>query len=460
VQATQPLLRRWHNWLDLEDQPARTDLVLGKTLTAGLCLVWALSACGGIAPEPSPSSTARATSTPSGSLPTPGVAAATQHPSPSAVGTPQSASPSSQAKDVPPGPRIVEVPVDAIRSVTLPEAFLTENEVNDFDAYGEDAVYVELNGPTAGRGQQVWHVDLASGQVSALNGAARGVVTLFPRISGSDVVWVTAADGPNESVKWKVMHYDLASRVMDVVAQGTNTRLDAGSADTPIVDVDSGMVAYTQEETRRGHPFAEQIVVKRLSDGMTVRTFDSDSSVWDLALSNGDVLFSQGASDQVSTQITDTAVDLSTATSPQPKLIGPTGFQVGLDNQRMVWNGLDQSMAAPGLWTETYSEAAATDVSSGEQSALDRFPAVGDGLVSWDAQYEDWSYLSVWDVTTRQAARMFGFGDVEHTGNTDDFLSSAGGGWLTWTYVEGSRDSFGTQTFSTISLADLRAALE
>jgi hypothetical protein len=427
-----------------------------KRLHASLvALVMTVGGCSNQQPERSPHPLVSA------SVPTPGEKTPLLSTAPSVVPSVTN-SPTERptsAPSGPPGPPIVDLPLSRIRSVTLPAEFRQLNEVNDFDAYGQDAVYVELNGRTAGRGQQVWHVDLANGVVEPLNEPATSVVTLTPRISGTDIVWTADADGPQASVKWRIMHYDLDTRTTNVVAEGVNTRLDGGSADTPTVDVNAGMVAYTEEAPRPGHPMAWRIVIKRLSDGSTVRSFESDSSIWDLSLSNEDVLFSQGTSDQQSQQVTDTAVYLSTAASPDPALIAPAGFSTALDGQRMVWDGLSGSATAPGLWTKTYTDHSSTLISSPLAEAADRFPAAGDGFVSWDEEGADWSYLSVWDSAAARAFRIFGFGDAQHTGNTQIIMSSPAGGSLTWGYETNSRQTFGIQSFSTISLEDLAAAL-
>jgi len=349
-----------------------------------------------------------------------------------------------------------------VRSFVLPAELRSGNEVNDFDAFGTDAVYVELNGATAGRGQQVWLVDLAAGQVEPLNDAQPDVSTLAPRISGDDVVWSADEWRPGGSVAWKIMHYSLSTGMTDVVASGRNTALDGDTADAPAVDVDQGVIAYSVGSPSPAHPLASTIVIKRLADGATVRSVSATSTLFNIALSGTNVLFSQGSSDPKTAEVTETDVYLSTDANPEPTLIAPKAFDVSFAADTMVWSGPPShapSDTSQAIWTATTEMITPVEISEPPAvGIIDLHPAAGDGFASWNEALPAWSYLVVWDRALGHTVRVMGHGDESYSDNTDFFRSAFGDGWLMWTFVTRSMTNPGTQIFEAVRLDDLRAA--
>ena len=334
---------------------------------------------------------------------------------------------------------VLELGHDDVKSLALPEDWLTTHRMGDADGYGPRMVFVERDGRGPLRGQQVFIVDLDAGEWRPLNELRRDVITLDPRISGDDVVWTADRDiGRTGKVAWEIVHHDLSTGVTEVIDQGTNTRLEDGSANTPALDLDDGLVAYAIESPTPDRPWGWTIVIRRLADGAVERRIDTQYSLWDITLDDGNVMYTEGPIEE-DVAAGDAGVKLSTIEHPSPVPVAGSGWDLALDGQRLVWSRVPDTGAYDTMMvlTATVDDMTPIVLSGARQDDFSgRFATAGDGLVAWNESREFWDELATWDSSSDRAVRVVGYDNYElgtDFRTTTNFLASAQGGWLTWT---------------------------
>ena len=333
------------------------------------------------------------------------------------------------------------------------------NSVYDVDSFGSQLVYIDLYGEHGGIGQTVWLIDLATGERRPLNKVQQGVDTLGPRIDGNDVVWSANHTRNDGAVTWQVVHYDLSSGTTSVVADGVNSRKEDGSPSVPLTAVQGGQIAYTVESATADWPYGWKIVVRSLADGAVVREIQTRYSVWYMVIDNGNVLYSEVPPEENGGGAG--GLMLSTVDHPEPVQVADNGSDMSIDGTRIVWSGVDDLVVnAPvvneAVYTATLDDLNPVRLSQPVQGYGGRFPAAGDGLVTWSEPDTAWDDLFVWDSRTNQTYQIAGQHDtLSHRYGT--YLCNIGGGWLTWS-VSLTTDTQLLAEFDGIKTEDLRAA--
>ena len=289
------------------------------------------------------------------------------------------------------------------------------NSVYDVDSFGSQLVYIDLYGQHGGIGQTVWLINLATGERRPLNKVQQGVDTLGPRIDGNDVVWSANHTRNDGAVTWQVVHYDLSSGTTSVVADGVNRRREDGSPSVPLTAVQGGQIAYTVESATADWPYGWKIVVRSLADGAVVREIQTRYSVWYMVIDNGNVLYSEVPPEENGGGAG--GLMLSTVDHPEPVQVADNGSDMSIDGTRIVWSGVDDLVVnAPvvneAVYTATLDDLNPVRLSQPVQGYGGRFPAAGDGLVTWSEPDTAWDDLFVWDSRTNQTYQIAGQHDT------------------------------------------------
>ncbi len=349
---------------------------------------------------------------------------------------------------------------DLVLTYSLPDDYLELNGVYDVDSYGSRIVYIDLYGERGGIGQTVWLVELETGERTALNEVRGRVVVLGPAISGDDVVWSADRNVGSRALEWQIVHHDLATGATRIVDDGINRRFEDGSPSAPATDVDDGLVVYTVESPTDKWPYGWKVLVRHLSNGTLEREIQTRYSVWDLAVDDGNVLYSEVPPSEADGGAP--AVMLSTAANPEPAQVALNGGSLSIDRERLVWAGIpDFVVGAPAIGQEvltaTFSDLSPTRLNGPIDDGFGgRNPAAGDGMVVWNEPAEAWDNLFMWDSESNHSYQIAGHDNtLSHRFST--YLPNIDGGWLTWSVI------FATQThtlvqFSGITTDDLRAA--
>jgi hypothetical protein len=351
-----------------------------------------------------------------------------------------------------------------LKKVTLSPEYRTTNDVLELDGYGPLLVYSEMSSPGAESGQQIWLVDLEAETVRALNEPEDGYSAITPRISGTDIVWTMNDLRRDGSIDWRVVHHDLAADTSQVVAEGRNTRLEEGSANTPAVDVDNGLIAYAVEAGTRQNPFAWRIIIQDLATGSVVREVTTSGSLWGLALDDGNLIYTDVEPDASGTLAG--VVQVSLADDPEPLAVARDGFEVDLDGDRFVWTAwppADEDAPTTGrsVFTATMTDLAPVTLSRPLEVRFGgRAPAIGDGMVSWNESEEEFDNLIVWDAAHDRTFQVVGEQNEFTVFTQQDFLSSIAGGWLAWSVIVNDHRARTTiPTFSGLPVYELRTFL-
>ena len=348
----------------------------------------------------------------------------------------------------------------AVSRFDLPGDYLSLNGVYDIDSFGSRLVYIDQYGAHGGIGQVVWLVDLETGDWRALNDAQGKASALGPCISGEDVVWSADRSVGSSTLEWQIVHHNLATGVTEIVDEGTNRRLEDGSPSAPATDLDAGLVAYTVESATDAWPYGWKIVIRRLSDGVIEREIQTRFSVWDVALDNGNVMYSEVPPAESGGGVG--GLMLSKADHPEPVRVAPNGGDLAIDGRRIVWSGapnlvVGEPVIGQAVFTATFDDLTPHRLSQPvDQSFGGRSPAAGDGMVVWSEPATAWQNLFMWDSHTNQTYQVAGQHDtLAHRYST--YLPNIGGGWLTWS-VTFATDAQTLAQFAGLTLEDLRAA--
>lgn len=263
-------------------------------------------------------------------------------------------------------------------------------------------------------------LDLRDGtSESAVDLGKRGSVFSFDT-DGNELVWFQDLTG-GPDIRWQVRSQDLATGAARTIDEG----LWAGRADS-VVAVDGDLVAYSLGDPRPGDRNGSQIIVGRLSTGEVVRRIASDLAIFDLAISDGNLVFSAGRfTSNPYDQVFDTELFLSTDENPEPCFIVDGAYDVAAQGDQLVW----VAKSYGGLVRATVSEIEQDGGCRAPNALaieLADFPSEGDDLFAWSGYG-----LDLWNPATddvRTLADAYGstaqaFGPI---------LSSIGGGWLAW----------------------------
>jgi hypothetical protein len=188
------------------------------------------------------------------------------------------------------------------------------------------------------------------------------------------------------------MSRDLATSKAVEIASGTNRRLQANSAVPPIVRVDGDRIAYTEEDATTARPFGWKIVVRSLASGRVERTYLTAQSVYAMALSGSDVLYTEGLVDQGVGFMYRTRLMLATPNEPAGAWIADDAFEVAFRGSRFAWDadpGSSQGQLGmaqhPQVMTATVDSRTPVPASYPAAGKIQGsvWPTTGDDLVAW-----------------------------------------------------------------------------
>ncbi len=252
-------------------------------------------------------------------------------------------------------------------------------------------------------------------------------------------------------------------RVLD---HGTNTHPftlpgqgeGCGGPRTPRVSLDGDEIAYTVEETGAATPFATRIEVRTLPAGSLVRSVERPQEVLFVALSGGNVAFTE--SQDASTMPNPTwSVGLSTAAHAVPTVV-VSGTQdpgyiappvIALDGDLLAWQLLNRP--EEGVWIERIGASPVQVVPSRLTCWLGGATAGWVGMGCYPTGYQTDSFMPyqpvVWSAATglRQLAGLPSL--------IVGAAPSLGGGWLT---ADGGSPIEGSGTLIGLSLQGLPTA--
>ena len=252
-------------------------------------------------------------------------------------------------------------------------------------------------------------------------------------------------------------------RVLD---HGTNTHHFAlpgqgegcGGPRTPRVSLDGDQIAYTVEETAAATPFATRIEVRALPAGSLVRSVERPQEVLFVALSGGNVAFTE-SQDASTVGNPRWSVGLSTAAHPVPTVV-VSGAQdpgyvapplIALDGDLLAWQLLNHT--EEGIWTEGLGSSPEQVVPTDLTCRLGGATAGWVGMGCYPTGYQTDSFMPyqpvVWSTATglRQLAGLPSL--------IVGAAPSLGGGWLS---ADGGTPMQDSGTLYGLSLAGLATA--
>jgi len=340
---------------------------------------------------------------------------------------------------------IVELPVDKVRTVRLPDGPYGPIQAHRMAGSGPLLVFDEIGygDDTHTLGRRIWLADLETETLRTIALAAAGDAAWTPAISGDNVVWVEwrYADQTNlkGSLTWRIMTLDLRDGKPRPLVSGVSRRLEGGQGVPPPVQIDGDRLAYAVEDPTPERPLGWKIVLRSLRSGRIEREVRTALSIYSLGLSGTTIAYSEGFVDQALNFKYRTDLMVSAADHPAPIELAKDAFEVAVDGHRIAWvsdpqPSQEQSGLAmhPRILTATLEDLAPVAISHEPDSNPTRgayWPAAGDGLISWaDDQVgatgpNRGRLLVVWSEKSGAAVQL----EPAHTN-----ISALTEGWLLW----------------------------
>jgi hypothetical protein len=334
------------------------------------------------------------------------------------------------------------------------------------DELGEDLrIYeVETWGPRVvfnvanpDRARNLYLVDLVAQSLSVVATAPPSEERVwFPDISGDWVVWTEYHyENPGEEQRgpshWRVLAKRLTGESSEeVIANGTHKRLVglAGGAAPAVARVDGDLIAYAVEAPRPQHADAWSIVVKSLVDGSVVRRIETDRDLYRFELAGGNVVYTEGTTDETLDFKYNTRLMISTVAQPEPSEVGRHAYEVTASGDRFAWVWDEEAgelgsprPITPVIMTATFGEPTGVQASVltqgppppeglGAPLLGGLFPGASDEVVAWHDRQTD----GTWDGELRRVAmfdpRTGRSYQIEPSPNP--VVVAVQGGWVVW----------------------------
>jgi hypothetical protein len=340
---------------------------------------------------------------------------------------------------------IVTIDQEKISTVTLVPGF----QAHRLAASGPLVVFDQIGyGGDAGQGRSILLADLEHQTLETIATARGKDAAWVPDINGQTVVWTewlykdeTQGTG---SLTWRLMSMNLRTHKASEFASGVNRRLEGPSAVPPLVRVDGDRIAYTEEDPAPGRELGWKIIVRSLSSGRVEQTYPTDLSIYSMAMSGPDVVYSEGLVDNDQSFKYKTRLMLATPGTPQGSKIADDAFEVAFRGDRFAWVADPaSSQNQVGMAQHPQVFTAAIDSPEPQPASLPAgprirgsvWPTTGDGLVGWSDDEEtdvpaSPNRLTLWSPT-------MGAYVVEPAHSIVPMLGDEG--WLTW-YDDSSPD--------------------
>ena len=326
----------------------------------------------------------------------------------------------------------------SLKLVRLPEGM----QAHRLAASGSQVVFDEIGyGGDAGQGRSIHLAELASGTTRVIGTAAGADAAWVPDIDGHVVAWTEwhypVLNGGGE-LTWHVISLDLNSGLKSTVASGMNRRLEGPAAIPPLVQVSGDRIAYTIEDPTPDRPFGWKIEIRSLTTGALEREYSTDESIYQMALSGSNVLYSEGLVDQDLNFKYHTRLMLATPSSSRPLHVADDAFEVALDSSRFAWvadvassQGQVGLAQHPRVMTATIDDPTpvAISIDAGPQVRGSVWPSTADGRVVWSDDEQvgpetlPGNYLATW-TPDRPASVLKGVLTIVPL--------LGGSGWISW----------------------------
>lgn len=253
----------------------------------------------------------------------------------------------------------------------------------------------------------VYVADLTTGEVAKIDQAGRNHEILGVDVSSSYIVWLDATYerfnpdaapcGRSGVLTWELRAFNLASGAITVVVSGEDRRLQLCTAWPPQFAIAGDLIAYVEENPTESTPAASRVSVVSLASGDTIRTFDTERGVYDLAFDGTDVVFIDGTYDEELEPfgIIDTQLLWSPADGSPLVHIADDVQNLSLGADRLSWTStVDQYSTM----TTTLGDLDPMQIAPGNRGSS----AWGD-LVAWSTDAPE---LMIWDARTGDSRRV------------------------------------------------------
>jgi hypothetical protein len=367
----------------------------------------------------------------------------------------------------------LSLPAEKIRTLVLDGELGVDFQIHRYSGWGPRVVFDALSEKDA---PNLYLADLERGTLEVAASVTKAQWEVWePDISADWIVWTQYRyDHPashSGALSFQVEAKNLASSTAHEVTSGVHVRLEGGQAIPPLIRVDGDQVVYAVEHTRPGHPLGWRIMLQSLTSGDVERTFDTDLDLYQLDLSEGNVLYSEGQADLEASYKYGLRLMLSTADHPDPVQIAHDAYDLSISGDRFAWMSDPQAAESPMpvrpvIMTATVSDPTPRQVSVtttapaspppgwGRPRLGGMFPATGGGLVAWQDRQTDgltWDgqldRLPLWDSRSGVGYQL--------EPAPDPLFVRLEGGWLTWyTDFDGDRLAL-THVFHGLPIADL-----
>ncbi|HTC85995.1 MAG TPA: hypothetical protein VK656_04795 [Candidatus Acidoferrum sp.] len=367
--------------------------------------------------------------------------------SPSVAGSGQSASPIASATT---SPTPATSPRTATGLVTFPASAVRSASVDAWTALGSRVF--SFDGPKQTSARRISMTDLATGTSTFIAKTHAGHMVEAEAATTDRIVWLeTWRDHPGppttavpgcvdvgKPLRWQIYAAEIATGVESVVAAGTDVRTAVGGecadVDRPLLAADGDRVAYTLEEPSKAHPLANQIVVRSLTDGVSIRTIDTAGLAEDLRISGQVVAYRDNVPPDPSVDTVDPfdgRLMLALSDGQAPTRVDDHTSDVGLSAGRIAWTRTDANDGS--VWTEPLSASAPTKLTlvpvPGFKPDTATEISVADDAVAWTSNGTDDQDVGISRPAIWTTAGV-GPGLLEGVELID--VMALGGGWLVW----------------------------
>jgi hypothetical protein len=301
---------------------------------------------------------------------------------------------------------------------------------------------------------QLFRMDLSTGDRVVVADAGRNGNIADVATNGTDLVWGEFTPRVGAHGRWRVQRSALDSGPTHLVDEVLEPRGGLAAAEMAI-DVEGDFLAYVVPRPTPDAPLANEIVLRRLSTGEVVRRVPTELMVYDVAVGEGVVLYSEGLMNLESYgEFYDTRLMLSSDARPTPRFLFNHSYEIDIAGQRVVWQDYPDNLASGPVTAQVVISATLPDLEPVRLSLPYDIPGVGgsflstagEGFVAWSQGGEGTFGLTVWRESTGTAVAV-----------ADSYIptqTSIGGGWLAWdSYIDsGDREMF---PLSAVSLQDV-----
>ncbi len=214
-------------------------------------------------------------------------------------------------------------------------------QAHRLSADGARVVFDEIGyGDESGAlGTRIHLADLEHQTLTTFTATDNGDAAWVPDITSDAVAWSEWHHDPSGSgaIAWRVIVEPLTGGARTVIASGTNRRLEGPGAVPPLVQIDGDLVAYTVEDPTPDRPWGWQVNVISRSSGKVVARYPTSLSIYQMALEDETLLYSEGAVDEERSFKYATRLVLATPEAPSGTVIAKDAFELALSDGRLVW---------------------------------------------------------------------------------------------------------------------------